>query len=78
MGRVTTPTQFEIEVEEVMRKYGVNRGEAGVIVGNLHGDLTNDIEYVPPLTEKERKELGVGKTIRESMAERGELEDAER
>ncbi|MGH2534086.1 MAG: hypothetical protein ACRDJW_17595 [Thermomicrobiales bacterium] len=75
MDRVTSTTRFEIEVEDVMHKSGVDRAEAGVIVGNMQGDLTNDIDVVdshPSNDVPQRR-----RTLREVMSELGELDDAE-
>lgn len=67
----------EAEIEKVMREFGVDRGEAGVIVGMRHGDLVNDIVIEDPLTGELRPYPRSGKTLRQVMIELGELDDKE-
>jgi hypothetical protein len=63
--------EIEEEIATVMREQGVDRIEAQTIVGTRRGELhgDNDILFIHPLTEEQRRWLGLGRSIHEVVAE---------
>ena len=70
MDRVTTTDEIEREIEAVMCDRGVDRDEAETIVGMRRGELLgdNDILFVRPLTDEQRRQLRIGRSIDEVIA----------
>ncbi|MGH2562243.1 MAG: hypothetical protein ACRDJH_24555 [Thermomicrobiales bacterium] len=73
---IATDRIDENEIIDVMRDLGMNRVDAERFIIERRMDLTNDIVFIPSLSEEERQKIGFGKTLRKVMAELGELDDA--
>jgi hypothetical protein len=70
MDRMTTVDEIEQEIDTVMREQGVDRIEAQTIVGLRRGEfLSDDILVLRPLSDKQRRWLGLGRSIHEVVAE---------
>lgn len=76
MDRLTRD-QLEQEVESVMRERGMDRAEATVIVWLKHGETygDGDILIAPKLSPEQRQRLGLGRSLRQVMADLGELDE---
>lgn len=77
MDRVAEITQFEQEVEHVMREQGVDRAEAITLVALRHGEILGDGDLlcIQPMTPERRRRLGLGRPPEEVLAELGELDE---
>jgi hypothetical protein len=62
-------TRLEAQVEAVMAEIGVSREAAALLVAVEHGDaLIDDVVFDPPISEEERRRLGLGIQIDERIA----------
>jgi hypothetical protein len=68
-----TIDDIEREIEATMRERGIDYGEAVLVVGMKHGEFHNDLLYMRPLTDEQRRRHK--RTLLEVMAELGELDD---
>ncbi len=70
MDHVTTANEIDQEIETVMSERGVDRDEAATIVGLRRGELLGDgdILFMRPLTDEQRRRLGLGRSIHDVVA----------
>ena len=61
----------EREIERLMTERGVDRVEAILILGNRSGEVFGDGDLIclQPLTDAQRRRLGLGRDFREVLAE---------
>jgi hypothetical protein len=73
MDDIKTTEDIEREIEATMRERGIDYGEAEIVVGLKYGELHNDLLYMRPLTDEQRRRHK--RTLLEVMAELGELDE---
>ena len=77
MDGVTVAEEIEQEIQTVMREQGVDRIEAETIVGLRRGELFGDILVLHPLTDEQRRELRLGRSIDDVLAAERALHEEE-
>jgi hypothetical protein len=80
MARRGTVDQREAEIQAVMDELGLDRDAALIVLGLRIGEVFNDggLASVRPLSEEERRRLGLGRRPEDVLAELGELDDEPR
>jgi hypothetical protein len=71
MDHITTVDEIEQEIQIIMRTQHVDYEEAATIVGLRRGELLGDrdILFMRPLSDEQRRRLGLGRSIHEVVAE---------
>ena len=73
MDDIKTTEEIEREIEATMRERGIDYGEAEIVVGLKYGELHNDLLYMRPLTDEQRRRHK--RTLLQVIAELDELDD---
>ena len=59
MARLTPTTKRDVDIEAVMKEFGVDEIEAAFIAALERGEIDGDIVFTKPLTAEERRRFGL-------------------